>query len=123
MNELKIKGRLIAVLPTVTGISKAGKDWTKKDFVIETDEGQFTKKIAFTLFGDKTNAVDSVAVGTELEVSFNIDSREVNDKWYHNINAWLVKPIAAAAAPAQYSQTPPPPPASMPDGTQDDLPF
>lgn len=119
MNELKIKGRLIAVLPTVTGVSKAGKDWSKKDFVIETDEGQYSKKIAFTLFGDKTNAVDSVAVGTELEVSFNIDSREFDGKWYSNINAWLVKPIAPA--PAQYSETPPPP--QIPTAPMPEVPF
>ena len=98
MNELKVKGRLVSVLPTVNGVSKAGKEWEKKDFVIQTDEGQFSKKIAFTLFGDKINAIDSISVGAEIEVFFNIDSREFDGKWYHNINAWLVKPITNAPA-------------------------
>ena len=83
---LKIQGALIGVSEMVSGTSKSGKDWSKKEFVIETAD-QFPKKICFTLFGDKIDLIDGIEVGSTIEVSFDVESREFNGRWYHNINA------------------------------------
>ena len=119
MSELTIKGTLVQVLPTVNGVSKAGKDWSKKDFVIETDEGQFSKKVCFTLFGDKIKLIDSVVVGSAVEVAFNIESREFDGKWYTNVNAWKV----AAEQQQQQYQPAPEQPKTAAEQQQDNLPF
>lgn len=122
--SMQVKGTLIQKLKPETGVSKAGKEWTKQDFVVETKE-QFPKKICFTLFGDKVALIDGVNPGSEVEVSFSVESREFNGKWYHNINAWKIEKAGEAVPPAMYPPEYsvgdiPPEPA---DNFGNDLPF
>lgn len=123
--SLEVKGQLQQILPIQSGTSKAGKEWSKQEFVIETQE-QFPKKICFTLFGDKLSLINGISVGDNIEVSFNVESREFNGKWFHNINAWKVAPAGAAENNVPGFSTndiPPPPPDSMGEAPVDDLPF
>jgi len=102
---LSVKGRVSLILKPETGVSKGGKEWNKQEFVIDTEE-QFPRKVCFTLFGEKTSIINNLAVGEEVEVSFNIESREYNGKWFHNINAWKIdKPTAdnGPDAPPEHS--------------------
>lgn len=118
----------MAVLDLISGTSKAGKAFQKRDFVIET-QGQYPKKICLQLFGDKVNECPNV--GEEVKVSFDIESREWNGKWFTQLNAWKVeRPGVAQTAPTPPAQqgmqpayphpTPPPP---APAQQSDDLPF
>jgi hypothetical protein len=120
---LSVKGKVEQILKAESGVSRAGKEWNKQDFVIETDE-QYPKKVCFTLFGDKTSLIEGLTPGTEVEVSFNLESREYNGKYFHNINAWKIDKVSAENLP-----TPPPefgmndvPPPSEEDMASD-LPF
>jgi len=120
--SLQVKGKVQQILKPESGVSRAGKEWKKQEFVIETDE-QFPRKVCFTLFGDKTSLIDGLSNGEEVEVSFNVESREYNGKWFHNINAWKIEKPAAENLPE------PPPKFSMndippePDDETNDLPF
>jgi fructose-1,6-bisphosphatase len=122
---MQVKGTLLQILKMETGVSKAGKEWKKQDFVIETNE-QFPKKVCFTLFGDKISLIDSIAEGSELEVYFSLESRDFNGKWYHNINAWKIEKAGAVNAAGNYPQAfqageiPPP---EQSDDSGNDLPF
>ncbi len=122
--SMQVKGTLIQKLRPESGVSKAGKEWSKQDFVIETNE-QFPKKICFTLFGDKVSLINSISEGNEIEVFFTVESRDFNGKWYHNINAWKIENAAAAT---QAKSFPPDfsvgdiPPEPM-DDSGNDLPF
>jgi hypothetical protein len=107
--SLQIKGTVIQVLKPESGVSKAGKEWRKQDFVIETQE-QFPKKVCFTLFNDKAELLNNIGPGNEVEVSFSVESRDFNGKWYHNLNAWKVE--LANSAPQSYA----------PEFTMDDIP-
>jgi len=89
MSELKVTGQLKQILYPENGTSKAGKEWSKQDFVIETED-QYPKLICFTLFGDKTDLISNVKLGDNIDVSFNLESREYNGKYFHNVNAWKV---------------------------------
>lgn len=116
------KGKIIRILQPESGVSKAGKEWSKQEFVIETQD-QFPKKICFTLFGDKVSMLNGFAENTEVEVSFNVESREFNGRWYHNINAWKIQPVEAGAPadfPPEFSTTDIPP---EPTEDNNDLPF
>ncbi len=122
--SLKIKGTIKKILDAESGVSKAGNEWKKQEFIIETSE-QFPKNICFTLFNDKFSLLEKVKPGDEVEVSFNLESREYNGKWFHNINAWkLEKNIAGDMdqnAPPEYRlEDIPPEPAST---DEDGLPF
>lgn len=121
--SLAVKGRIDQVLKPESGTSKAGKEWSKQEFVIETTEDQYPKKVCFTLFGDKVSLIQGLAVGQEVEVSFNMESREYNGRWFHNINAWKIESAANNNAPE------PPPEFRMedippePTDSGNDLPF
>ena len=121
--SLQIKGKVQEILKSESGVSRAGKEWKKQEFVIETDE-QYPRKVCFTLFNDKTSLVDGLSAGEEVEVSFNVESREYNGKWFHNINAWKIdKPTAdnLPEAPPEFSMSDiPPEPA---EDESNDLPF
>ncbi len=122
--SMQVKGTLLQILKTETGVSKAGKEWKKQDFVIETNE-QFPKKVCFTLFGDKISLIDGVNEGSEVEVYFSLESRDFNGKWYHNINAWKIDrpeaPGAVKSYPPEFSAGDIPP--ELSDDQGNDLPF
>lgn len=122
--SMDVKGRVVELLQVQNGTSKAGKDWSKQEFVIETEE-QYPKKICFTLFGDKVSLLNGISAGDEVEVFFNVESREFNGRWYHNINAWRINPVQPGgdSGPDFTPGDIPPPPASNDEPPVDDLPF
>jgi len=122
--SMDIKGRLLQILPLQSGTSKAGNGWSKQEFVIESDE-QFPKKVCFTLFGDKVSLLNGLAIGTQIEVVFNLESREFNGKWYSNINAWKLNPVQnqASSSPDYTPEDIPPPSEPYDPETYNDLPF
>lgn len=126
-------GKIIVKLPAQQGTSRAGNQWSKQEYVLETAEA-YPKKIFFSFFGDKANQYP-LEVGQQVKVSFEIDSHEYNGRWFTNINAWKAEPYepSAAPAPAPAPGAPvaaPAPAAPAPGapvdfggGSSDDLPF
>jgi hypothetical protein len=91
MSKLSIKGKLKEKLTLENGTTKAGKDWKKQNFVIDTGD-QYNPDVCFTLFGDEKVAIlENFQEGQEVTVSFNVSSREFNGKYYHNIDAWKIE--------------------------------
>ena len=84
----EITGKIIAVLPTRSGTSASGTQWSSQTAVIETHE-QYPKKVAFDVLGDKITEFN-LQVGEEVTVSFDIKAREFNGKWFDSVNAWRV---------------------------------
>lgn len=107
----QVKGTVIQILKPESGVSKAGKEWKKQEFVIETNE-QFPKKVCFTLFGDKSSLLNGISEGAEVDVHFTVESRDFNGKWFHNINAWKIEMAGTSNAPKNYP----------PEFTSDDIP-
>lgn len=94
-----ITGKIIAVLPTRSGTSARGTQWSSQTAVIETHE-QYPKRVAFDVLGDKIIEFN-LQVGEEVTVSFDINAREFNGKWYNSVNAWQVVRQVGQQAPAQ----------------------
>ena len=122
---MEISGKIIQALPEVSGTSRAGNMWKKREDVLETAD-TYPKKVAFTCFGDNADKIQ-LSVGQEVTVSFDIESREYNGRWYTDIRAWKaeIKSAAPAAAPVGAPMDPiAPPPAPDFSGSNDsDLPF
>ena len=90
--SFKVKGRVIRILPEITGTSAKG-EWKKRDFVIDDEDGQYSKNICFSMFNDKNDTFLKMLIGSQVEVSFSIESREYNEKWFSNVNAFKVDVI------------------------------
>ena len=139
---MEVEGKIIQKLPLQSGTSKAGNAWSKQIYVLETVHDSYPRKIAFDFFGERVNQYP-LEVGDSVRLSFDVESREFQGRWYTDIRGWKAEKIDLNAAPAQapaqapanqpYEQAPMPEgstpangPAPAPDLTQqpeDDLPF
>ncbi len=124
---MDIKGRVIQLLALQTGEGKNGT-WKKQDFVIETD-GQYPKKVCISAWGDKINE-SALQVGNEVNISFDVESREYNGRWYTDLKAWKIEALGATAnEPPSYSAPSSRPaavttlPSSLQASEDDNLPF
>lgn len=122
---LELTGLVIEKLKLEEGVSKAGKSWTKQEFVIETEETQYPKKVAFSLFGDKTDLISRIDIGERVCVKFSIESRPFGEKWYSNINAWSVDVVLDNVGGDTGLKTlkPNQPDSDSSNPEEDDLPF
>ena len=78
------------------GVSKSGKEWQKKNFVLSYNEGMIEKKLAFEIFGeDKINA-NPVKKGQKVTVLFDIESTEWNGRWFTTLKATNVSKLGEA---------------------------
>ncbi len=119
---MEVEGKIIAFIGERSGVSKAGNPWKTKEYVLETKES-FPKKIAFDFFGDRADQFP-LNVGDEIRLSFDIESREYQGRWYTSIRGWKSEPLTAAAgAPVPPTSVVPPPPVVEPAGNGEDLPF
>lgn len=91
---MEISGKIIAVLPIATGQGKNGT-WRSQDYVLETAD-QYPKKVCFNLFNDKIDQFP-LAIDDVVSMSFDVESREYNGRWYTTIRAWKIEKGAAAA--------------------------
>ena len=135
---MEIKGKIIQKLELQSGTSKAGNAWKKQEYVLETMDS-YPRKVKFDFFGDRADQYP-LEVGDIITLSYDIESREFNGRWYTDIRGFkAVKedPNAVAAAPAPYApagepaptpapgEAAPAPPAETFDqpAAGDDLPF
>ena len=101
---------------------------------------EYPKRCVFEIFGEDRIKEANVKVGDEVTVSFDIDAREYQGRWYNIVRAWRVQhitadamagqplvdpvaPVAPAPAPAAPAATSETPAAPASNGTVDDLPF
>ncbi len=127
---MEFQGTVFKIMPEIKGVSARG-EWQRQDVIFEMQDGAYARKVAVTFF-NKPTEVAGLTLGTMYNVSFNVESREYNERWYTDIRAWRVMPADAAApqaAPAAPSYAAPqaavtpqaPTPATEDD--VDDLPF
>ncbi len=125
---MELAGKVIAILEARSGVSKTtGNPWKMQDYVIETHE-QFPRRMVFNVFGEDKINTFNIQMGEELNVSFDINAREYQGRWFNDIRAWRidrVQPDAAgqAPAPAAVPAAEPIPPSFAATDTADDLPF
>lgn len=101
---MEIQVKIVNVLPVQTFTSsKTGNSYSKYTFVGET-AGQYPKKIAFTVMGeDKFNGM-GIVVGGTYTVSFDVESREWQGKWFTEASAWKAVRIDVVQSQQQAPQ-------------------
>lgn len=127
---MEITGKIIVALPEMSGTSKAGNAWKKREYVLETLEN-FPRKVHFDFFGERADQYP-LNVGDIIKLSFDIESREYNGRWFTSIRGWKSEPASAPqAAPAPQAPAPAAFPTAAPTvnqapaygDTTEDLPF
>jgi hypothetical protein len=98
---MQLIAKLVQLLPLQTGTGKNGA-WKKQDIIVET-EGQYPKKVCVSIWGDKINE-SLLQVGSQLNISFDVESREYNGRWYTDVKAWKIEAGGAAKTAGNDSQ-------------------
>jgi Domain of unknown function (DUF3127) len=117
---MDIKGRVIQLLPMQSGMGKKGQ-WKKQEFIVETP-GQYPKKVCLSIWGDKIDQFN-VAVGDQVSVTVDLESREYNGRWYTEARAWKLEKAGAAGSQGTTPAPTEEPFYSQESSASDDLPF
>lgn len=104
---MEITGKIIKVLDAQEGVSKTtGNPWKIQGYVLETQE-QYPRKVQFDVFGAERIAQNSCLEDDVVKVSFDLESREFNGRWYTSVRAWKVEVVGdgtQSGAPAEQQQ-------------------
>ena len=116
MSKLKVTGTITKVLEVEQGISKAGIEWKKQSFILDT-KTEYNNIYCFEIFGEeRVNQFNQYnKVGDQVEVSFNVSTNEWKDKYFTSLSAWKVF--------KNNDQTQAPVEAAVESSNDDDLPF
>ena len=128
----------------VTGILKVKSDakdvsakFKTRDFVLTENSSQYPQHISFQLAQDKCTLIDTLNIGDEVKVTFNLRGREWTSpqgevKYFNTLDAWKVEKLGtpAAGAPAKTNVAAakkdtkaPDAPTFVASSGDDDLPF
>jgi hypothetical protein len=114
----KLNGTLKVANPTQVISDK----FSKREFIITCENDKYPQDIQFQLTQDKCNLLDGVAVGSKLEVSWNLRGRswtspQGETKYFNTLEAWKIDVLGATAQPTKQ--------VAKPANTEeeDDLPF
>ena len=87
---MEITGKIIRVLPSQEGVGRNGNPWKVQPYVLET-LGQYPRKVLFEVFGEDRINQNQCDIDQLVTISFDVESREFNGRWYTSIRAWKVK--------------------------------
>ena len=99
---MEVVGKIIQVLPAQEGVGRNGNPWKVQPYVLETLD-QYPRKVHFEVFGEERIKQNPCEIDQLVTVSFDIESREFNGRWYTSIRAWRIQQgdtTQVAAAPA-----------------------
>ena len=127
---MELQGVVEQILPKQTFNGRNG-EISIYAFILNTGS-EYPKQVKFDVWGDDKWGKMIVNVGSNVSVSFDISSRQWNDKWFTKCEAWRVTPIDASngvsGTQAQEQapvvpQAPKQPSAQQESSNANDLPF
>ena len=127
--DLNVK--IVKILDAQSYVSKSNNQtYVTRFFVGETTNTQYPKMVAFKVFGeDKFNAM-GIVVGGTYNVSFDVESREWQGKFFTDCNAWRAVRVDVAqtqnannSGTQQANPQPQPQPSPQPQQEADPMPF
>ena len=118
--SFEIKGKLHKIFET----EQKTDTFQTREFVIETQDGNYTQYVKFQLTQERCQMADTFSEGQEINVHFDLRGREWQGKYFTNLNAWRLEPVSgqepvSAEMPDGFPEEPQEPEAGM----DDDLPF
>ena len=85
---MEIQVKIIKILEAQRFTSaKNGNEYVKNTFIGET-QGQYPKKVAFSVMGEDKFSQMGIVVGGTYNVSFDVESREWKERWFTECNSW-----------------------------------
>ena len=95
---MEVSGKIIQMLPLQEGIGRNGNPWKVQSAILETQD-QYPRKVCFEVFGEDRINNNPFKVDDIVTISFDIESREFNGRWYTSIRAYRVQQGLPEQAP------------------------
>ena len=108
---MEFEGVVYKIMPPVKGTSARG-EWQRQEVIFDLPS-EFSRKVC-VIFFNKESEVARLREGATYTVSFNLESREYNGRWYTDVRAWRVQSKEEQAAPAYGAPAPSAPAADLP---------
>ena len=122
MATFEIEGKLVRKFDA----ESKSQSFQAREFVIETQDGNYPNFIKFQLTQDRCSAIDAHKEGEQVKVHFDLRGREWQGKYFTNLNAWRIEKAATALASAPAATDPDydfPTATDEPAHVNEDLPF
>lgn len=126
--SFEIEGKL----KVIEDVQTFGSGFTKREFVVEVEDGNYPQMVKFECVKDRTSLTDGMQLDDTVKVTFDIRGNEYKERFYVNLNAWKLEKLGGAPAqdvtPEYGDEDAPPGIGGPPDdggaaGEEDDIPF
>ncbi len=86
---MTITGIITSVLPEVNGVSKSGKNWRRRDYIITYDatKPEYPKSVLFSVMNDNIDNFN-LQQGQQYTVELDFSTREFNGRFFMDANCW-----------------------------------
>jgi hypothetical protein len=129
-NSFELEG----TLKVVDDVQNFDSGFTKREFVVEVEDGKYPQMIKFECVRDKTSLTDGLEIGDPVKVTFDVRGNEWKGRYFVNLNAWKLEKAGDAPGkssgpvPGDYGDEDAPPsnlsePSGGPVEEDDDIPF
>jgi single-strand DNA-binding protein len=90
--NFKITGKVHAMMDT----KQVSERFSKREFVVEVEDGKYPQMILFQVTNDKISQADSLQAGDSVAVEFNLRGREWKSpngetKYFVSCDAWRIE--------------------------------
>ena len=91
---MELQGTIVLIRPE----HYISENFSKREFVIETNDGQYSQEILLELHKDKISIIDGFAEGEEVKCSINIRGKRFSkegqeDKFFNTIICWKIDKV------------------------------
>lgn len=91
---MEFEGVVLQVLPVFKTQTQRG-EFVKQEVVFE-QPGEFTRKVCVAFTGERIQSAAELKPGEKVKVSFNIESREWNGRWFTEARGWKIEKLQGA---------------------------
>jgi len=95
---MEFEGVVLQVLPVFKTQTQRG-EFVKQEVVFE-QSGEYSRKVCVAFTGDRVQPASELKPGDKAKISFNVESREWNGRWFTEVRGWKIEKQGAAQ---QYS--------------------
>ena len=93
--------QLTGTIKMIGQTTQVSEKFSKRDFVVTDSSGMYPQEILFQATQDKCGLLDTVQVGQEVTVHFNLRGREWTNpqgevKYFNTLEAWRIEAGAQA---------------------------
>lgn len=82
---------LTGTLKVLEDLQTFASGFTKREFVIEVPDGKYPQMVKFETVRDKIDQLNTLSIGDELKVTFDVRGNEYKGRYYVNLNAWKIE--------------------------------